>query len=93
MSEHKHTIGPWYLSGSGYDGVWIMAGTLHVATIPGASDGDWCEANARLIAAAPEMLEALEAAVECLANNGFGKAFVLDLIATVLAKSKGETDE
>jgi len=58
------------------------------------ADLDKIEAEVkRLRVERDELLEALEAAVECLANNGFGKAFVLDLIATVLAKSKGETDE
>lgn len=58
MSEH--TPGPWGIDRS--IGVWIMAGSLHVATIPRAADGDWSPANARLIAAAPDMLEALKMA-------------------------------
>ena len=91
MSEHKHTIGPWYLSGSGYDGVWIMAGTLHVATIPRASDGDWCEADAYLMAAAPELLEALEslqrAAFPYLADDE-----TMSAAHAAIAKVKGESD-
>jgi hypothetical protein len=37
-----------------------MAGPLHIATIPRASDGDWSEANARLIAVAPDMWDLIE---------------------------------
>lgn len=54
----KHTPGPWGVSGMGGD-VWIKAGPIHVATIPRAFDGDWSPANAALIAAAPELLNAL----------------------------------
>jgi hypothetical protein len=53
------TPGPWGTN-EGID-IWIMAGFLHVATIPRADDGDWSPANARLISAAPDMLAALEA--------------------------------
>ena len=75
----QHTPGPWELDCSGL-GAWIMAGGpdgLHVATIPIARDGDWSDANARLIAAAPDMLAALkhilaadEAAMKELAKMG-----------------------
>lgn len=56
------TPGPWGLSRA--IEVWVMAGPLHVATIPRAGDGDWSEANARLIAAAPDLLEALRDAAD-----------------------------
>lgn len=55
----KHTLGPWGFT-KGIT-VWVMAGPIHVATIPRAADGDWSEANAFLIAAAPDLLEALKA--------------------------------
>lgn len=106
MIESKHTPGPWDVdpiehqihSGSKETDVWGSSDVLvePVCTIP---HDDICSgapqeiaANARLLAAAPEMFEALEAADECLANNGFGKPYVADLIAAVLAKAKGETD-
>jgi hypothetical protein len=47
------TPGPWVQSMP--DTTWVMAGSLHVATIPRASDGDWSPENARLIAAAPDL--------------------------------------
>ncbi|MBU6336087.1 MAG: ead/Ea22-like family protein [Chloroflexi bacterium] len=53
-------------------GYWIMAGNMHVATIPQAADGDWSPDNAAYIAAAsPSVVlallderEALRAALE-----------------------------
>jgi len=67
------TPGPWVQSMP--DTTWVMAGKLHVATIPRAIDGDWSPANATLIALAPYLaawaLEArkkLEAAEELVAS-------------------------
>lgn len=56
--QGRHTPGPWGLSKA--IEVWVMAGPVHVATIPRAGDGDWSEDNARLIAAAPELLSMLQ---------------------------------
>lgn len=64
MSESKHTPGPWYhRSPTGFVGT--VADSIMVASVYG--DDPNCRedgrqiANARLIAAAPEMLEALQA--------------------------------
>lgn len=62
VSESKYTPGPWGLS-KAID-IWVMAGPAHVATIPRAGDGGWSEANARLIAAAPDLLAAVIARTE-----------------------------
>jgi hypothetical protein len=64
MSEPKFTSGPWGLDGN--INLWVMAGKLHVATIPRASDGDWSQANANLIAAAPDLYHALTKARELI---------------------------
>lgn len=48
------------------------------------------KANAHLIAAAPEMYEATEAALECLENNGFARAYVEDILRGALRKARGE---
>ena len=66
---NKHTPGPWEAGRSDMativDGVsskWIYAGENYVAVASGLASEDWgvVMANARLIAAAPELLEALE---------------------------------
>ena len=71
--------------------VWIKAKHIHVATIPCASDGDFSEANARLIAAAPDMLAALEA----LRNTIDGMsvpvpASLKQHMCAAIAKARGE---
>ena len=67
----KHTPGPWVISATD-DTVVIDATGREVAAIDGDyNDPDtWpqMEANARLIAAAPELLEAARAAYEWLDN-------------------------
>jgi hypothetical protein len=62
MSEElKHTPGPWIIR---HEGVWSV-GTDHemTALVYGCTDKEE-EANAHLIAAAPELLEALKAMVD-----------------------------
>ena len=49
----------------------VLGSTFHVATV-GANPGDAeCEANARLIAAAPELLSAMKAAVSEISGWDF----------------------
>ena len=69
MSETKHTPGPWT------NGVMVGVSGAHKAgldlafiTSPLESRRAECEANARLIAAAPDLLESLQLAVEYLAE-------------------------
>lgn len=68
MSDAKHTPGPWVAGRpdmatmiEGRNGKYIYAGERYIAAA-GFDVRDWDEtvANARLIAAAPELLEALE---------------------------------
>lgn len=47
------------------------------------------DANACLIAAAPELLEACKTALECLENNGFGKDYVQDCLRIAINKTEG----
>lgn len=69
MGESKHTPGPWIATASD-NGEWGIdaASGWGIATVAGsAGDGpgnDESDANARLIAAAPELLEALEHLVD-----------------------------
>jgi hypothetical protein len=64
MNTHKHTPGPWYpvTLDASPDHAWAIDSELHeVARLPEWTDNQTeAEANARLIAAAPEMLAALE---------------------------------
>jgi hypothetical protein len=47
-------------------------------------------ANARLIAAAPELLEALESMVEMVEMNGFGKAYAMDIARAAIEKARSQ---
>lgn len=62
--QTKHTPGPWNWAKSDIDGKYSIYGNGPLAYCgdTGAVDGDG-EANARLIAAAPDLLAALEALV------------------------------
>jgi hypothetical protein len=64
MKTHTHTQGPWHpvTLGASPDHSWAIDSELHeVARLPEWPDNQAeAEANARLIAAAPEMLAALE---------------------------------
>src|SRR5690606_19394978 len=55
----KHTPGPWAVDGKGSQAI-VRANDLRIVSIRHRLDGDEHEANARLIAAAPELLEALQ---------------------------------
>jgi len=106
MSDHKYTPGPWYAREMrGWSGVCISrfredVSTAGDAPIAQVREGypHWenkfpVEANARLIAAAPELLEALEAVVACWNHHDVGKAYVEDLARAAIAKAKGETEK
>ena len=58
----RHTPGPWVAKGEHERGdiAWVDAGLLCIAECPTGEDGQKMLANARLIAAAPELLAALE---------------------------------
>lgn len=80
MTETKWTPGPWHISGKKT----IKAGDAWI----GKANWQNGEANAHLIAAAPEMAEALE---YMLAK--FGRDMTTpdhDRIAAILAKARGE---
>jgi hypothetical protein len=65
MGKSKHTPGPWKAQPrEGIEGQWEVVSACKIGWLIAAAapdiDGDPDEANARLIAAAPELLEALE---------------------------------
>ena len=100
MSEIKFTPGPWLIAGE--------SATFVYALGPEGTNVFWCDvqaagrerasrdeliANAHLIAAAPELYEALESARtwvdECGAQAGLQA--ILDEIDAALAKARGES--
>lgn len=87
----KHTPGPWSVGGSTeYINQLRIEPTIGI--VFGA--GDEIKANARLIAAAPEMLEALEAIIERWDTPSWKDvphtATYINSARAVVAKAKGE---
>ena len=96
-----HTPGPWFVGFSpdmdGESGEYGPGVYDSEAGVFAVIDGEpetvaqpYLEADARLIAAAPEMLEALEAMVEMVEMNGLDKRYALDLAASAIRKVRGE---
>jgi hypothetical protein len=95
MKNTKHTPGPWFNEGTK---VFTKQLAYYVAEtqIEGKSytkQGNEAEANARLIGAAPELLEALEAVFQARApsfNFDFSSAPDMQKVADAIRKAKGE---
>lgn len=102
----KHTRGPWSVfipeDGMVYEGgdcpATIRAGGIHVATMAGERwrFSETGKANARLIAAAPELLEALEFCLDRLSDHYSGPfgtqtdVAALAVTRAAIAKARGE---
>lgn len=98
LSKPKHTPGPWtvdrpsapkYATGINADGFQV------VLWLPdpekSSKTREELDANARLIAAAPEMLEALELVYrDLIANGENADAEQLTVVKTAIRKAKGE---
>ena len=92
MTQSKHTPGPWEVQGSTY----ITVNSLILAHCKqmGHVALEEAEANSRLIAAAPDLLEALKVAIDIRKNpEGVSfeavKAFI-ERAEAVIAKAEGD---
>ena len=91
----QHTPGPWRFSSHPYDGNYMR---IHCSSDPSGGDSlrGYCgEANARLIAAAPDLLEALklcEGNISSLLASKHPKVFGewLYVVRAAIAKATGE---
>lgn len=94
MSEAKFTKGPWYVHNNDvYLEVFSDKGAICDTCMSGhqfdggdCTEGKFAKANAHLIAAAPEMYDALEHILE---NQALGSPLALS-INNLLAKARGE---
>lgn len=93
MTKPKHTPGPWTLEGStikGSDGGTIC--TFRYPIYPLSTGPDEYSSNARLIAAAPEMLEALKLTLKDLEAGSAAEVAMLKSIRvarSAIAKATG----
>ena len=86
----EHTPGPWQVN-AGCDWVIESQDGVSVSSVyTPAGQREVRQANARFIAAAPEMLEELESMLSEHCGNHECDDVVHDLARTALAKAKGE---
>ncbi len=89
--DAKHTPGPWAYrqDDTGEDGfVVVSEGRPYVATVHSGAR-DWTESNARLIAAAPDLLEALTLADTMLSGANMNAKVVTLKVRAAIAKATG----
>lgn len=94
----KHTPGPWRTKREGFSTIYVEAPigggwVQEIAACGPTNDGSaQQEANARLIAAAPEMLEALRNICdEQDAQQGYASLAAYDQARAIIAKATGDT--
>jgi hypothetical protein len=93
MKNSKHTPGPWELSDCG-ERVIGQADQDEIHEVANLTNTLNHEANARLIAAAPELLEALrELAVQLTEQNSTGSLKLNLKVSRALAASVGVIDK
>ena len=80
---NKHTKGPWRLSEEKFSTLYVEP---FICAIFGTDKT--AEANARLIAAAPELLEALEGLLEAVSDGA--EYIATDAAVAAIKKAKGE---
>ena len=80
----KHTPGPWHTAGE--QGVQIRSAKDQIAKVWTMRGNEW-KANARLIAAAPELLEALKLARSIIGHPDDAHSQMID---AAIAKATGE---
>lgn len=96
QNETKFTPGPWFTKREGWSTVYVEAridgGMIQEVAACGPTDAgqDQQQANARLIAAAPDLYEALESLVDEVTNHGEADGAILDSARAALTKARGE---
>ena len=88
-TQSKHTPGPWFAT-KGRD---VMAGDRVICTayVPNDSgDRDEAQANARLIAAAPALLAALEQAISVVETEYADDSAIVQQCCAAIAQARGE---
>ena len=88
MTNTQHTPGPWHVDINGEGAITAPDGAL-IARLHNASRDDLREANARLIAAAPDLLAALQAVADYWAG-GDVPAEIDAAMRAAIAKATGQ---
>lgn len=92
MSDSKHTPGPWALFNDGESREWIVMPVMREGDIARVESGN-TEADARLIAAAPDLLAALKQTTDFLDPDKdpphVGNRSMLEIARAAIAKAEG----
>lgn len=98
MSKPKHTPGPWTIDSDFEDSCFVgQPNGAPVASLC-CGDGQDMQANARLIAAAPELLRELKAAIFYIETFGgetsacFAAGGNMQLVKTLIARAEGRDE-
>jgi hypothetical protein len=91
----QHTPGPWHFDGQEFNDVLeadgeLVAVALHLRTRKPERSLAEAAANARLIAAAPDLLEALRDLVDTMTGRTEGETVALHNALSAIAKATGE---
>lgn len=98
MTNAAHTPGPWKLENPEMDGEILVTDEqdVTIATVwkQPLDPAEWAEANSRLIAAAPEMLDALRLCEDALSDlaridDGTPSVSALNMARDAIAKAEG----
>ena len=87
--EAKHTPGPWFVDATRQKGLAIRADSKMVCQIPGYGVGTRVD-DARLIAAAPELLKTLRHVEGALLDITCERTSILKGVRAAIAKATGE---
>lgn len=71
------------------EGYFIVAAVVDISTEVWPKAGS-CEANARLIAAAPDLLNTCKFALDSLERSGLGDSWTATILRETIAKAEGE---
>jgi hypothetical protein len=89
-TESKHTPGPWHCKTVPIGRIWIQDSTTYAVAHVAKSRKE-SEANAHLIAAAPELLEACEMARDVISGAAQPDEHeALAILDALIAKAKGQ---
>lgn len=84
-----HTPGPWAVSGAGRHAL-VRGEDMTIVAVRHRLEGDVHEANARLIAAAPDLLVALEEALHWFEGEHASSHPTTVRMQAAIAKARGE---
>lgn len=85
----KSTPGPWTAEKNGGKGAWIKGANGEWSAMACGTDDENADANARLIAAAPDLLEALKVMIDITVGDIYSLDPAITAARKAIAKAEG----